>query len=71
VFDRIVGHAALYATMTIYAHASLDQQHTALRLHGHRLKGTKMDGMMHTGPERRRDVRGGVGAGRFSSSAAM
>ena len=37
VVQPIVGHRAIDVTMTIYAHASLDEKRTALRRLGDRL----------------------------------
>ena len=37
VVQQIVGHSAIDVTMTIYAHASLDEKRTALQQRGERL----------------------------------
>ena len=37
VVREIVGHSAIDVTMTIYAHASLDEKRTAMRLLGEKL----------------------------------
>ena len=37
VVREIVGHSAIDVTMTIYAHASLEEKQTAMRLLGEKL----------------------------------
>jgi len=37
VVREIVGHSAIDVTMTIYAHASLDEKRVAMRLPGEKL----------------------------------